>query len=154
MPLRRTSTLSNRVKRGFALIELLVVLGIFALLVSLGLPISWRSYQIYSFQTEYARVARFLMVARSRSMANLSQHSYRVCYDSVTHQLRLVPRACHLPDVSETADLSKQIRISQWPTWGIGFTQLSGASNDSTVIVADDEHSELLVVNDHGAIDW
>lgn len=141
-------------RAGLTLVELLVVLSLFALLVSLGLPISWRSYQIYSFQTEYARVARLLMTARSRAMANLEQHSYRVCYDSGAHQLRLVPRACHLTDTIETADLSTQIRINQWPSWGIGFAQLSGNSLQTTVIVADDEHSELITVNDYGGIDW
>lgn len=67
---------------GFTLIEILVVLGIAAILAGLGLVFSLDFYRSYAFNSERDLVVGLLQKARARSMSNINRTSYGICLTS------------------------------------------------------------------------
>ncbi len=70
--------------KGFTLIEVLVVLGISAILAGLGLVFTLDFYRSYAFNSERDLVVGLILKARARSMSNIgatSPTSYGVCIE-------------------------------------------------------------------------
>ena len=132
---------------------MLIVLGIFAILFGLGLPISFRAYRAYSFYGEYEQVVGALTTARNRAMVNLGQSAHAVCYDAPAHQVQLVRGPCSASGHPEVLELAAPVEIINWPMGGIAFEALSGDSSASGVEIRDAGHSEIITINAYGQID-
>ena len=66
-------------REGFTLIEVLVVMGIAAILAGLGLVFSLDFYRSYAFNSERDLVVGLIQKARARSMSNINQTYFGVC---------------------------------------------------------------------------
>ena len=82
MALRKTFTLSF----GFTIIELLAVMGIMAIVFSLGLFFSMDSFRGYTFKNERNLAVAVLQKARSQAIANIDQQPHGVHIDTAGNQ--------------------------------------------------------------------
>jgi len=64
---------SDRSGAGFSLIETLVVVGLFGMLIALGLLLSMDAWRGTSFQSEQDIVISLLYKARSRAISNINR---------------------------------------------------------------------------------
>jgi prepilin-type N-terminal cleavage/methylation domain-containing protein len=77
------------IPRGFSLIEITVVLGMFAIVGSLALLMSMQSYSGYSFHTTQQLLVTTLQKARSEALANVCVGTS--CTDGVSHGVHIEP---------------------------------------------------------------
>lgn len=72
-------TIKNIVgKKGFTMIEILVVLGMLAIFATMGLVISFDSYRGYLFRSEYTTTVNLLTKARNRAINNFNESNHGV----------------------------------------------------------------------------
>ncbi len=164
--------------KGFTLIEILVVFGIFALIISLGLIVSMDSFRSFAFRNEQNLAISVLQKARSQAMSN-------VCIGQVTSN----PAQCSLPgyccdgkshgvyfdsnqyvifqgaafnagdpanqNISKNNDDVKITDLSGYPPSDIIFNQLEGtvAANWAIKISASGHPPAQITINREGQID-
>lgn len=143
------------IPNGFTLIEVIVVLGIFAILSTMGLLVSMDSYRSYSFRSEQTVVLSLLQKARNQSMANINQKPHGVYIDQVGVQYTLFQGA----DYSHR-DTAQDIVFPGNASYVLGgvpevdFTQLTGNPATAGNITIDDHIHPLVTisVNSEGQI--
>ena len=151
-----TSSRSNL--RGFTLIELLVVTAIFSVLVTLGLLMSFETFRGTLHRSEVATIVSLLEKARSRSMSNIEQSSWGVCYLSGNYLLLKGSSVCDAayarekisanPSVAAASDFSTTFPV-------VVFAQLSGDSNSPVPFaVVEDSRTTTVTINYAGTILW
>ncbi len=72
-------------KRGFTLIEILIVIGIMTLLGGMALIVSMDNYHAYAFRAERDTLVSLLQKARSQSMSNICLGTAGSCTNGKTH---------------------------------------------------------------------
>lgn len=65
-------------KKGFTLIEVLVVLGMLAIFATMGLVFSFDSYRGYLFRSEYTTTVNLLAKARNRAINNFNESNHGI----------------------------------------------------------------------------
>ena len=65
-------------KKGFTLIEILVVMGIFTIFLSGGLFLNTNSFRSYYFDAEEKMLVSLIRAARSRAISNINHTSHGV----------------------------------------------------------------------------
>lgn len=148
MPSPRTSTI-----RGFTIVELLVAMGIFTLLASLGLFISMDFYRSYSFRSDTASLVSAIMRARSRSLDNINGSPHGIFIASSSYTIfQGTSYAARDGSYDETFALGGDTRTSGL-TEAV-FARLDGQTTDGTLIVTDEIHTATISLNHEGRIDW
>lgn len=136
MQLPRIST-----DKGFTLIEILVSLGIFTFLASLGLFISMDFYRSYSFRSQSSSLVSTLERARSQAMANIN---------AAPHEVKIATSSYMLDSQAFSLDGITPSGLND-----IVFTQLSGESNASgSIRLTDGVHTATISLNYEGRISW
>ena len=151
MALFKTSTPSGSF--GFTIMEILVVLGIFALLAGFALVVSIDAYRSHNFRSEQEQLLGVLLKARSQSVNNINQKPHGVHLDSAT-QYTLFEGNTYA-----TRDAGKDIVFSK-PGFTLGgateliFSQLTGQPNVTGYISLDDHIHPVykLCINGEGQI--
>ena len=136
---------------GFTLIEMLVSLGIFVMLMSLGLFLSMDFYRGYTFNYEQNLTVALLQAARSQSMSNINQARHGVHFDS--NQYVIFQGSVYDPSSSLNRAIphSQAIEISG-PD--IIFKQLSGNSAGGSIEIRTGAKTVTISVNSQGRINW
>lgn len=136
-------------QRGFTVVELLVVIGIFATMASLGMWLSADTYRSRSFQTDVNTVVSVLQRARSRAMNNVNETSHGVKLNAAGYTL------------FQTGDSSKDEVIEGNPTFlfsgptEILFSQLSGDSSATgLLVITSGAKTATISLNNEGQISW
>lgn len=139
------------------LIEIMVVLGIFVVLISLGAVVDLNAFKSDTLQTEETKVVSLLEKARSRSMANLYQSSHGFCYVSPNYVI-FHGRATCLPVNNTDENIPANVNIASNASTSIPttiFTALSGnTSGNPTINLSDGNKTVHIIINNEGTVNW
>jgi prepilin-type N-terminal cleavage/methylation domain-containing protein len=144
--------LSGQVKSraGFTLIEIIVGLGILAIILSLGMFLTMDFYRDYNFRYQKNLAVSILQKARARSLANINQTPHGVHIGSSSLEL------------FEGDDYMSASEVVSYPFAGsvtitgndVVFDQVSGNASDESYTVSGNGHSGAITVNSEGRISW
>lgn len=151
---------------GFSLIEILVVMGLFALLMAMGVVFSLNSYQGYVFRTEYGNFTHVLAKARNFAVNNFdeSQHGIHFELDALpgSYEYTLFVGNTYVDGdpSNQTFALNRAIAVAAPDD--IVFEQLSGNLDETnsdctapcTITFTYAGKNEVIEINEIGAISW
>lgn len=150
---------AGRSPTGFTLVEIIVVIGIFSLLVVLGLFMSFETLRGTLYRSEEATIVSLLEKARSRAMNNINESAWGMCYiepDYVIIKGVVCDDAYVLDRVAANpAVVAASSFISKTYPFVV-FSQLSGipVGTPQPIIVIQDARSSTISVNNEGTILW
>ncbi len=138
------------------MVEILVTLAIFALIVALGLFMSFEAYRGATRRSERDTIVSLLERARSRAMANIDQSAWSVCYDAGNY---IIAKGASCSDaiahdrVEANAGVAAASSFSStFPT--VEFEQLTGNTTAETITVVQDGKNAVITTNHEGRINW
>lgn len=138
------------------MIEVLITLGIFILVSTIGVVISISSYQRVNFRTDLATSATMLQKARSASMSNVGESAHGVYFDDANKRFVLfrgTSYAARVPAYDVAVGHGKALGVTPTNS-SVVFTQLSGGTSDLTLTFNDGVRSGTIEINKDGGINW
>lgn len=140
--------------RGFTLVEILVAIGIFLLILGIGIIFGIDDYQRYIFRKERDTVLTTLMKARSRAMNNFDQKSHGVHIEADKFTLfRGTDFSTSDPATREV--IPGSAAVAKTGAADVIFKQLSGEPTGAASITLQNGTSNVTVtINNEGRIDW
>ena len=146
----------GRGQKGFTFIEIIVVLGIFAILASVGLFVSFDFYRSYAFRSERNIVISILQKARAQALNNINQEPHGVKFLSNSYVIfQGADYEDLLRDTSfdEAIDAANSVAHSGLDE--VVFEQLSGdASASGEIILSDGVRTVGISINNEGRTSW
>jgi prepilin-type N-terminal cleavage/methylation domain-containing protein len=144
-------------KRGFTLIEVIVVIAILTIVMTLGLFMSLDVYRGYQYRSERGVLVALLERARSHAMANVGQSAWGLCKEGDYYAL--FGGSAYSPGaVEESIPASKAATVLGVPECSGGavvFAALSGTTTPATITVEQGTApTATITLNDHGTIIW
>jgi prepilin-type N-terminal cleavage/methylation domain-containing protein len=145
--------------RGFTLIEIIVVLGIFSILAAAGLAFSFDSYRGYLFQSEYTSTVNLLAKARNRAINNFNESDHTVEILSGEYRLYAADEYS-ASNPSTYLSLPRNNELSFSGPSEITFKQLSGdldptsCGGPCTITLGYGLQTKTITVNEVGGIIW
>ena len=148
--------------KGFTLIEILIVIGLFTFIFALGLFMSMDVYRGYTHRSERDVLVSVLTRARSRALANIHQQRWGVCYDNNISQYVIFSGANYVSALSKETVLANPgvtFSTSSASTFfcsagGIIFTQLTGTTTGMSVGMTQGAFTSTTSTNVEGVILW
>ena len=143
--------------KGFTLIEIIVVIAVIGIIISFGTIMDLSVLERDTFSTERSTIVSVLEKARSRAMANMFESPHGVCYVAPNYVI-FQGSTCTasgselIPANQNIAVLSDFTNPAKFPT--IVFTQLSGNTTGSTIVLTDGVKSSNIEINNEGTINW
>jgi prepilin-type N-terminal cleavage/methylation domain-containing protein len=141
-------------KKGFTLIEIVIVLTIFCLITSFGLVIDLNTFKTNTFSNEESKVVSILAKARSRAMTNYYNSAHGVCYLAPNYII-FRDGVCDGSGTDETILANVNIASSPatiFPTFI--FSRLTGNTTGATIHITDGIKNTDIIINDEGTINW
>jgi prepilin-type N-terminal cleavage/methylation domain-containing protein len=139
---------------GFTLIEIIVVIGIFAILGTFGLFATLDSYRSSTLSGERASLVSILSRARANSLSNI---------DGLPHGVHITPTNYTIfegssydtraVNMDQTISASNSINHGT-STEDIIFSPLSATTTQATITLSNGVRSETIEVNSEGMINW
>ena len=148
MKLPRTCT-----NKGFTLIEILITLGIFVILASLGLYVSLDSYRSYTFSSERDALVSLLLKARNQSMNNIDElpHGVHIGSQSFT----LFEGVTYSVSNPKNNIIARNAAISVNGLTDVNFSQLSGdPSLIGSITLSYGARTAIISIENEGRINW
>ncbi|MDO8520651.1 MAG: type II secretion system protein [bacterium] len=141
--------------RGFTLVEILVVIGIFLLLAALTLGIGVDTARRATVGSERTLLVELLERARSRAMNNIGEKPHGV---TVTPTDFVLFQGVPNPATDEVSPRGDGITVTG-PTDPVTvvFAQLSGAvdvAQTGDIVVSNGDQTSTVGINTAGRIDW
>lgn len=156
--------MKNLNKKGFTLLETMVVIGIFMIIMAFGLLATQDSFKGTIFRSERVTILSVLERARSRSMNNYMNTFHGACFENANPSK---PRYVNFSGTyspsnpnNEYLDASPAVSIISTPdifscaNGGIIFSQLSGKTSNVNIAYSEDGRTSTISTNLHGRIDW
>lgn len=144
-------------RKGFTLIEIMIAIGILALIASLGLAMDLSFLKSDILQAEQSIIVSGLEKTRSRSMNNMFASPHGFCYVSPNYVIFYGRLTC-LPLSATDELIGSNITISDNPSSTfpavIVFSQLAGTTTSATIHITDGLKSKDININYEGRIDW
>ena len=138
---------------GFTLIEIIICLGILAVLISLGLFMNVDTYKSYTLSFERDTLVGALERARAESLNNMFEMPHGIHFESGVYTL--------FKGDSYNFEDSYNEKFSYGPSMVITspediiFEQLSGKPYaSSTIILRSGVRNFFITINDAGTINW
>lgn len=142
--------------RGFALIEILIVLAVFGSMIAFGVVAGIDTLSRYNFHAELDNTMAILQKARSESINNIGGVAHGVHFP--------VPGAIDPDNLVLFNGSANEFKIAKNPTAvytgtaDIIFTQLSGrvsaCATPCTVTISDGVRNNIITINYEGSIDY
>ena len=149
-------------EKGFTLIEVLVVIGILAVIATLGLFVSMDFFRSRSSHSEQETIVSLLQNARSQSMNNINQARHGVHFDVTASPLEYTLFECG-SGCSAYAGGTSYLNIkasygvkitTPASSFDIIFNQLRGDTSAQATTINDGVRDYTVSVNSEGRIDW
>ncbi len=138
---------------GFTLVEIIVVLGMVALIASVGIVMNLDAYRNYIFSTERDTLVAILQKARSRALNNMYQSPHGVHIEDSTYTL--FRGASFNSGASTNETVFANSAVAKTGINDIVFDQLSGnAAPAGDITLSNSIRSSTISVNNEGKIDW
>ena len=140
-------------EKGFTIFEMLIVTGILAIILAIGIPISWNFYLDYELVYEQKTLNSLLGYARNLSMVNSGEAAHGLYIDSSNFVVfEGNSYASRNVNADKPFPRSSAITITgpveQW------FLPLSGQTSSSTFGVSNGRKTFTTYVNSEGRIEW
>lgn len=139
--------------KGFSLIEVLVVIGIMAILIGLTAPTLVNTYRDYTFRGEQDLVGSLLRTARTYSMVGRNGKDHGVKIASASYVVFEGP-SYTARDTSQDVVTARDTNITVAGASEILFTYLTGRSSTTTLVLTDTMHTGSISINQEGLISW
>ncbi len=143
----------QRHQYGFTLIELIIVIGLFALLVAFGLPVAGNLYTDYVLISERDQFLAILRKTRNQALTNLDAQSHGVHIASTSYTVfEGATWAGRIQDKDE--NISRSSAVTMNGTSDIVFTALSGITASTSWNLSNGIKISHVTVNSEGTINW
>lgn len=146
---------------GFTLVEILVVMGMLAMIFVIGSLVNINFYTRELTSSEETTLIGILQKARSRSMNNLHQSSHGIHFDESEENYVLFRGTEYIPDADTNETVPRNPNIDIDPSSGdVVFEQLSGnlvstSSEEITLTLSDNSgRTKEINIKANGLIDW
>ncbi len=140
-----------RLTRGFTLIEIIVVIALVGLIAAMGTIIGFDTLSRSSVHEERDLLVTLLTGVRAKALANVNQkaHGLQITADEfiLFEGTPSDPNARHV-------DRNANIQVDPGVLVDVVFEQLSGASDDKTITLSQDNKSQTVEINAAGRIEW
>jgi len=152
------NTYNHNNNRGFTLIEIIVVIGIFSVLAGAGLVFSYDSYRGYLFRSEYGNIAHVITKARNLSANNFHESPHGVHFDTDTYTL-FVGDSYASRDSALDIPFERNTAVHLDGPEDVVFEQLSGNLADCsdtpcTLSFSFGSYDKDITISEIGAISW
>lgn len=137
---------------GFTAIEIIIAIGLLALLTGLGLFLSFDFYRGYSFRYEERMLISMLQKARSMAINNIEQMPHGVRFET-DHYIFFRGSAYDIHD-PQNATIPFGTGVTATGTVQFIFQQLSGNTSTGTIRLTDGTKNADITINNEGAIIW
>ncbi len=139
---------------GFTLIEILIVVGLFSVLLGMGLIVSFGTYQRYIFRTEHETFISFLEKTRSEAMANIDGVPHGVIIDSANKSYTVFEGDSFNKDDPKNQTVAPGSNFSISPSVTVLFAQMTGDSSfEGDIVLTDGIRIATTSINHVGKIE-
>lgn len=150
----KTCFAKRKLVRGFTLVEVLVTLGIFAVIMTLALGVGFDTLTRSNAQTERDLAVHLLQKARARAMANMYESDHTFETDGVNYTLSYDDPVTGDP-VEEVTPVGGGAAISGSGDGSITFAQLTGNADAAEDLSISSNSSDYVVeIENNGRINW
>lgn len=139
-------------RKGFTLIEVLVVIGIIIGLFAIGALVDSSSIGRQSLSSVESTLVSVLQKARSRAMNNIAETSHGVFIDS--DKFVLFQGGSYDSGESTNEEISRSDAVAVTGLDEIIFTPLSGEATDGTITLTQGVQSREIEILEDGLINW
>ncbi|MEK7654449.1 MAG: prepilin-type N-terminal cleavage/methylation domain-containing protein [Patescibacteria group bacterium] len=136
---------------GITLIEILIVLGIAALLLGAGAPVAYNFYYQAQFESEYSLLFSTLQQARNLSLVNHNKSAHGVYLESETF-ITFQGSSFAARTASQDREFPRATQVTISGPVEIVFAALSGETSSSTFSVSNGDRSRDIFVNAEGLV--
>jgi prepilin-type N-terminal cleavage/methylation domain-containing protein len=146
---------SSIAKKGFTMIELLIVMGLFIIVLSFGIAIGLDSFRANNLIAEKSSLISALQKARSQAINNVGNSGHGFSFDGANY---IIFEGASFGSRNWSRDLiipkSSSITISGFTE--VVFEQLTGDASPApcNIILSEGISSSSISVNEEGRIDW
>lgn len=143
-------------KKGFSMIEILVVISIFFLVTGVGLFMSFDIFRGSNIHSEKDLIISLLEKARSESMNNLNEKVHGFCVKG-SNYIVFEDGTCSTNTREEIYEKNSGISLTYSPTIPseIIFDRLTGNPTwNGSISVSKDGKTAIISINSQGMIDW
>lgn len=160
MESHKTLVVNAKAARGFTLMEILVVVGLLAIIGGFGMFLSMETYRATIFKDDRSILISALYKARSQSVNNMCFGAG--CTDGVSHGVHIENGAYTVfqGTTYTVGDTNNEV-IQGSPSVTVGgltdvvFTKLSGETIAGTITLTNgDGHTSTITLNSEGMISW
>jgi prepilin-type N-terminal cleavage/methylation domain-containing protein len=146
---------------GFTLIEVLIVLALFAILAGIGVFLGFDVYRSYAFRSERNIIVSVLEKARSQSLSNINQEPHGFYYDGVD-EYTIFQGSSYPGDPAFDEVIKKENpNVVIGGVTEVVFMQITGVATTTVsapfpldITVDDGPKSATISINEEGRIDW
>jgi prepilin-type N-terminal cleavage/methylation domain-containing protein len=140
---------------GFTLVELLIVIALFAMILSLGLVIGFDSYRRDTLIGERNTLISAMQKARSQAINNIGDKSHGFYFDGSNYVV-FKGNSYATRDASEDLVIPKNPSIIISGMAEVVFGQLTGDASPASynIVLTDGVSSSTISVNGEGRINW
>lgn len=137
------------------MMETLVVIGLFAILITLGLFISMDVWRGSSFQSEQDIVISLLYKARSRALSNIGESNHGLYIDTSNREYVLFEGtySSSTPD-NQPFEMNKNFTLTGNVDTEIIFLAREGTTGGYTITMDGQGRSRTFTINNEGGISW
>ena len=138
---------------GFTLIEMVIVMGIAAIIFSIGLPVSWNFYLDYQLIYEQRTLNSLLGYARNLSMVNVNEKPHGLYIDAANF-IVFEGDSYAARDAIQDKNFARSSAITVTGPSEQLFRQLSGQTSSSTFSITNGRATFFTYINSEGRIEW
>lgn len=139
------------------MIEVVITLSIMMVLFGIGLFMTMDAFRGFNFRSERDTIVSLLEKARSRSMANINETQWGVCYIEPNYVIFRGSTCTPVNATNEPLPANQKVALdsnftSAFPV--IVFDQLTGDTTGVSLTVVQDSRSASISTNHEGTIIW